>query len=439
VPLGHAPEAEAVAFLLSARSSYVTDTNLVVDRSNHGALPAVPGAIRRATSRDLTWVTADRVSRRHEARVIAEYELRRLEVPTGRVIGDQAVRYDSMDMVALKLVTSDGVTAWGYSATPGRGVFHQTAWYLRRIVAYEELTAYFATAWWPRLQAEVGEPASLPAVGRAAAPLSYVDDAVRMALWDLRAKRAGLPLYRLLGGDSSRERVFAYGSLLDFPLTDDEVTKLAAAFVHRGFRALKVKVGAPTVERDLRRLQAVQQAAGPGVALAADANESWNAPTALARLRAFGAAGIQLAYLEDPLPHHDVDGFAALAREAAVPIAAHDYINSIDELARLAERGGLGLLRLNGDDLDYVREGVTLARERGIHAIVGNSVFEYGVHGALAFPEVDRVEFSDLGWNAVPLEPMRFEDGFAVAPSRPGHGLDPDPGELERWSVPAPT
>jgi L-alanine-DL-glutamate epimerase-like enolase superfamily enzyme len=122
-----------------------------------------------------------------------------------------------------------------------------------------------------------------------------------------------------------------------------------------------------------------------------------------------------------------------------VPIAAHDYINCIDGLARLTQRGGLGRLRVNGDDLDYVREGATLAREHGIPAIVGNSVFEYGVHGALAFPEVDRVEFSDLGWNAVPLEPMRFEDGFAVAPSRPGHGLDPDPGELERWSVPAPT
>jgi L-alanine-DL-glutamate epimerase-like enolase superfamily enzyme len=375
-----------------------------------------------------------------EARVVAEYQLWRLEVPTGRVIGDHAVRYDSMDMVALKLVASDGVTAWGYGATPGPGTFHQTAWYLQRVVGLEELAAYFAAVWWPGLKTEAAELAPRPAaVGGGAATLSYVDDAVRMAVWDLRAKRAGLPLYRFAGGEGSRERVFAYGSLLDFPLTDDEAAQLAAGFVQRGFRALKVKVGAPTVERDLRRLQVVQQAAGPGVALAVDANESWDAPTALARLRAYAGAGIQLAYLEDPLPHEDVDGFAALAREADVPIAAHDYINSIGELARLAQRGGLGRLRVNGDDLDYVRDGAALARGCGIDAIVGNSVFEYGVHGALAFPEVERVEFSDLGWNAVPLEPMRFENGYAVAPSRPGHGLDPDPGELERWSAPAPT
>ena len=264
---------------------------------------------------------------------------------------------------------------------------------------------------------------------------SFVSSGIRIALWDLMAKLANLPLYQFLGGDADKNRVRAYASGLDFPLCDEEAADIFKSFVNRGFTAVKVKVGHPDRERDLRRLQLVREVVGEQVEIAIDANEAWTCEEAVERIQFFQEKGIRLAYVEDPLPRTDLDGMVRLNAAVEVDIVGHDYIVDARELRRFVEKKAVNRLRVMGD-LDHALACADIGTELGVPLIFGNSMFELSVHAAAALPNVERIEFSDLAWNLLPRHPVRFENGYAIVPSQPGHGLDPTPEMLERYSHP---
>ena len=108
------------------------------------------------------------------------------------------------------------------------------------------------------------------------------EEAVQVALWDLAAKQAGLPLHRLLG--SRRDRVRAYASGLDFHLSDDEFTEFFGHADAIGYGAFKIKVGHPDFDRDLHRLDLLSKAVRPGALVMIDSNEAWGAKEALVKL-----------------------------------------------------------------------------------------------------------------------------------------------------------
>jgi len=141
---------------------------------------------------------------------------------------------------------------------------------------------------------------------------SYFCLGIRIALWDLMAKMVEMPLYQFLGASPDHNRVRAYASGLDFPLSEEEAVALFKDFVRRGFTAVKVKVGHPDVERDLQRLRAVRECVGDAVEIAVDANEAWSCDEAVRRIQYFEQHGIRLSYVEDPLPRNDIDGLARL-------------------------------------------------------------------------------------------------------------------------------
>ena len=116
-------------------------------------------------------------------------------------------------------------------------------------------------------------------------------------------------------------------------------------------------------------------------------------------------------------------------------VVGHDYLTDSRDLRRFLERKAFSRVRVNGD-LDYAEACADLAMEYQIPLIFGNSMFELNVHPALALPQVDRLEFSDLAWNLLPKTPIRFQEGFALAPTEPGHGLAPKSELLEQWSHP---
>lgn len=365
---------------------------------------------------------------------IESFELWRLEVPTGRVIGDSNCHYDSLDVAALCLKTNQGHVGWGYGETCWKGVFTKAAWYIRPMANLVELKETFERQWWHLLRGL--NPFELGMVRRAhKSQFSYLDYAVRMALWDLMAQQVELPLFRLLGGKVENIRVQAYGSLLDYPLSEEEAVTLAKDFVRRGFMALKVKVGAPEVTRDLRRLHAIRESVGPGIEITADANEAWTCDQAIERIRTYEKEGIRLGYIEDPLHHDDLEGFARLDAEVGVPIVGHDYISEPRQARALLTAKGLDRIR-TGADIDFILSCADLAAEFGVPLIFGNSMFEFNVHAAVALPGVDRLEFSDLAWNRLMRQPVRFENGFGLAPTRPGHGLGPASEALKEFSRP---
>jgi L-alanine-DL-glutamate epimerase-like enolase superfamily enzyme len=365
---------------------------------------------------------------------ISAYQLWKIEVPTGRLIGDCTCHYDTLDVLLIRLETNQGHHGWGFGEAVSKGVFAKSAPWILPMRSLDEIQREFDQEVWPVLQGKNPLAAKMRRPELLSGD-SFLPTAVRMALWDLIAQMAELPLYQLMGGSAGRNRVRAYGSGLDFHLSEGEAVEIFKNFVARGFKAVKVKVGHPDVRRDLRRLQAVRGAVGTEVEIAIDANEAWTCEEAIQRVELFQDEGIQLAYVEDPLPRTDVDGLARLNAAIELDVVGHDYILNPRELRRFVERQALSRLRVAGDP-DIALACADISAEFGVPLIFGNSLFELSVHAATALPQVDRIEFSDLAWNLLPRSPIRFEDGYAIAPSQPGHGLDPDPEMLRRYSRP---
>jgi len=355
---------------------------------------------------------------------IAGYTLHRVYLDLRLPIGDSQVRFADHWMTIVELATDDGLTGVGFELQQGMPT-----------PALAQLDAQFQYCQWPRLKGanpfsevlRITRPRG-GNVGAAAMPL-----AVETSLWDLAAKSVGLPLYKLLGG--SNPRVRAYGSTLDFHLDDDTFRNRLDEFRRMGFEAVKLKVGHPDVDWDLRRLALVHEVFGPGVVLMVDANEAWSPKEAACRAHRYRNEGFGIYWIEDPITREDYAGYRQLAAEIPFTrINTGEYLGFSGK-RRLLEAGGVDVLNVHGA-IAASRAAAHLAGDFGIPVALGNTILEIGVHLAASLPECLYMEYSDLAWNRLAKEPVRFENGWAYAPDRPGHGIDLDRDAVAEYSCP---
>src|SRR5205823_3180355 len=133
--------------------------------------------------------------------------------------------------------------------------------------------------------------------------------AIDTALWDMKCRRAGLPLWKAAGGAHQRVPVYTTeGGWLQLEV--DALVEQTVAAKAQGFRGAKMKVGKPHVAEDVARISAVREAVGDGFELMVDANQCFNVAEAIRRARAFEGSG--LAWFEEPLPAEDLGGHAEL-------------------------------------------------------------------------------------------------------------------------------
>jgi L-alanine-DL-glutamate epimerase-like enolase superfamily enzyme len=357
---------------------------------------------------------------------LTEYRLTRFQFPRDRVIGDSQVRSDTMHCAALELVTDGGAVGLGFMLS----LFHP-------LPALAEIERVFAEEVWPGLEGRA--PAGLvhkisrPRGGNRRGPSLPFGDALQMALWDLAAKQAGLPLYRLLGG--TRNRVPAYASGLDFHLSDDEFVAFFGRARELGYTAFKIKVGHPEFERDLNRLALLRRAVGDKALVMIDANEAWGAKEALVKLEKIQDAGFALEWVEDPILRDDFAGLTLLRdRVSWTKINSGEYLDARGKRL-LMEADAVDLLNIHGQISDMLHIG-WLAADRGIPIVLGNTFLEVGVHLACALPEVAWMEYSFLNYNHLVDEPVVIRVGYAYAPDRPGHGFVLSDSARRDWARP---
>ena len=238
----------------------------------------------------------------------------------------------------------------------------------------------------------------------------------------------------MLGGDNPK--VPAYGSTLDFRLDDDQFCARLSDFQQMGFRAVKVKVGHPDADWDLRRLDIVREVFGQGIDLMVDANEAWSPKEAVLRANLYADAGFEIYWIEDPITRQDYLGYKRLCDEIAFArINTGEYLG-FQGKRRLLESGGVDVLNVHGS-IGMTRAAARLAGDYGIPVALGNTVMEIGIHLAASLPECLYLEFSDLAWNRLAKQPVHFENGWAYAPDRPGHGIELDRDVLAAWRADA--
>ena len=179
-----------------------------------------------------------------------------------------------------------------------------------------------------------------------------------VALWDLKAKAANLPLYKLLGG--ARESAPVYGSDTAWLwMSTDQIVEASRPYLDQGMMGIKVKVGADP-EADADRLTALREAFGDDVWLAVDANERYDYGTALAMGRFFEEE-IGADWFEEPISCEDVEGHARLASKLDVPIAAGEMLFGRDEFAAYLGRGALDVVQ---PDVTRARRHYRMAEDR---------------------------------------------------------------------------
>ncbi|WP_433237566.1 L-talarate/galactarate dehydratase [Actinomadura nitritigenes] len=242
-----------------------------------------------------------------------------------------------------------------------------------------------------------------------------------IALWDLKAKRAGLPLAKLLGAHRDSVRCYdTSGGFLHAPL--EEVLDNASAALASGIGGIKIKVGHPDRAEDLRRVTAVRERLGDEVPLMVDANQQWDRPAALRMGRALEEFG--LTWIEEPLDAHDAEGHADLARALDTPVATGEMLTSVAEHRALIDARAADILQPDAPRIGGITEFLRLAVLADHHrlGLAPHFAMEIHLHLAAAYPSEPWVEHFD--W-LDPLFDERLEigGGRMHVPARPGLGI----------------
>src|SRR5215216_3279444 len=349
-----------------------------------------------------------------------------VEVPMTHVLGTSIAVIRSAPLLLIDLETNEGITGRTY------------------IFCYRPIGA--------RLIADLVAEAAAMIKGQRVAPLDIaallaqrfalfgIAGVVRMALsgldaalWDALAIAQGLPLAACLG--SAPRRIAAYNSnglgLMDEPeRVADEALELLAA----GFRAVKLRLGYATLDRDLATTRIVRRRIPHDTVLMVDFNQALSVHEALRRGHALENEGID--WIEAPIRHDDYAGNAAVARELKTPIQIGENFNGPQAMAEALAADACDLVmpdlaRIGG--VSGWMQAAGLAAARGI-PMSSHLFAETSAHLLAATPTCHWLEYMD--WAKVLVqEPLRIEDGYAIVPNRAGCGLVWDEKAVEKYRI----
>jgi L-talarate/galactarate dehydratase len=245
--------------------------------------------------------------------------------------------------------------------------------------------------------------------------------AIDIALWDLKAKRAGLPLAKLLG--AHRDSVACYntsGGFLSTPI--DQVVENARAAVGRGIGGIKIKVGQPDRRIDLERVERVRGELGDQIPLMVDANQQWNRETAARMGR--DLEQYRLTWIEEPLDAYDAEGHADLARDLVTPIATGEMLTSVAEHRELIRQRSVDFLQPDAPRVGGITPFLKIAalgEDAGLR-MAPHFAMEIHLHLAAAYeldPWVEHFDWLQPLFN----EQLEIREGRMLVPNRPGLGF----------------
>jgi len=264
-----------------------------------------------------------------------------------------------------------------------------------------------------------------------------IKSAFDMALYDLLARHAGLPLYQLLGGGNTRE---IYTDMTVYLGTPERMAEQALGYKNDGFPTIKVKLGT-SVEEDIKRIRLIREAVGDEIPIRIDANQGWDAVTAITILKALEKFNVE--HCEEPIPKWDNTGLKRVRDNSPIPIMADESVFDHRDAFRLASMGAC----------DYFN--IKFAKSGGIHnAIKINAIAEgAGIKTQVGCMSESRFALTALThfvaaknnvvWFDIDASLSHAEDpvtggiqymgkGKWILPLDPGIGADFNPGFLEK-------
>jgi L-alanine-DL-glutamate epimerase-like enolase superfamily enzyme len=336
---------------------------------------------------------------------------------TPQVVRSDAIQsFVAQETPIVRITCADGAQGVGYSYTIGTGGSSVVA-LLRDHLAPRLIGRDAAQI--ERLWKELFFHTHATAVG---AITSLALAAIDTALWDLKCRRANQPLWQCAGGAQPRVPVYTTeGGWLHHSRAQlvDEAQAARAA----GFRGAKIKVGRPTIAEDIDRLGAVREAVGGAFEIMVDANQAFTVSEARRRALAFAPFG--LAWLEEPLPAEDVSGHVELAAMAPMPIAVGESLYHPSHFRDYLERRACSIVQVDCARIGGITPWLKVAHlaEAFNLAVCPHFLMELHVSLTAAVPNGAWVEYIPQ-LDAITTSRMAIDDGYAIAPSSPGLGID---------------
>jgi L-alanine-DL-glutamate epimerase-like enolase superfamily enzyme len=361
---------------------------------------------------------------------IERLEAAAYRIPTDRPEADGTFSWDSTTIVVVEAVTDDGQRGLGYSYTAAAAVPLIAEVLAKEVIGLAKAELAIAP------EAMLRSVRNIGASGLAATAISAVDS----ALWDLRARAAGLPLVDLLG--ARRDAVDVYGSGGFTTYSVEELVQQACDWVDQGIRRVKMKVGldhGARASEDVARVAALRGAIGPDVELMVDANGAYRATQAVLVAGNFAEHGV--SYFEEPVPPDQVEQLAFVRSRAPVPIAAGEYAYLPADFMRLLRAEAVDVLQADATRCLGITGWLQAAELAQAFGVGFSSHTAPALHVPLgcAAPVFDHLEYFH---DHDRIEAMLFDglpqlvDGkLGPKPGRHGLGLEFKRAEAERWRV----
>ncbi|MDG4674818.1 mandelate racemase/muconate lactonizing enzyme family protein [Shinella sp. 838] len=320
-------------------------------------------------------------------------------------------------LVTARVLDAEGHEGLGYTYTvnAGSGAAAALARELSGLLVGEDadcIEALWQKMWW-----------QMHFVGRGGLA-SFAIAAIDTALWDMKARKAGLPLWKLLGGHDPKVPAYAGGIDLYLPL--NELLDQTRENLESGLRAIKMKVGREDVSEDVKRVAAMRELLGSDTPLMVDANMGWSVDKAIIAARRF--AELDVTWLEEPTDPDDFDGYARIQAEGGVPIAAGENLHSLPEFRQLIGRGSATFIEPDVATCGGITPWMKVARlaEAANLRVTSHGVHDLHLHLLAAIPNASFLEIHGFGLERFIRKPLIVNEGLAVAGEDLGHGIELD-------------
>ncbi len=264
-----------------------------------------------------------------------------------------------------------------------------------------------------------------------------IKSAFDMALYDLLAKNAGMPLYQLLGGGNNREIYTDMTVVIGSP---EKMAAAALEYKNQGYPAIKVKLGT-TIKEDVARIRAIRDAVGEDIPVRIDANQGWDPTTAIKILKALEQFDIE--HCEEPIPHWNNRDLVRVRENSPIPVMADESVFDHRDAFRLACMGACDYFNIKLSKSGGIHNAlkiIAVAEAAGIKSQVGcmfESRYALTALTHLVAARNNIVHF-DIDSSFMHVEDpviggIQYEgSGKWVLPDEPGIGADFDPKFLEK-------